>query len=78
MWAFLSSLIGAIPAAATSKPGLTAFAITAAVYIATVWRVARNKQILANLQKLPPEDRLATLELETGGVRLDRGISPEQ
>jgi hypothetical protein len=77
MWAFLSSLIEAIPAAATSEPGLIAFAITAAVYIATVWRVSRNKQILANLQKLPAEDRLAALELEMGGVRLDRGINPE-
>jgi hypothetical protein len=78
MWTFLSSLVGAIPAAATSKSGLAAFAITAGVYIATVWRVSRNKQILANLQKLPREDRLPTLELEMGGVRLAKGISPEQ
>jgi hypothetical protein len=72
MWAFLSSLVGAIPAAATSKPGLTAFAITAAVYIATVWRVSRNKQILANLQKLPPEDRLRGIAA-TGGRKYTAG-----
>jgi hypothetical protein len=67
MLTFLLSLVEAIPAAATSRAGLTAFAIAAAAYLATVWRVSRNKQILANLQKLSPEDRLPALELEMGG-----------
>ena len=78
MWAFLSSLVAAIPAAATSNAGFAAFAVAAIVYIATVWRVSRNKQILANLEKLSPKDRLPALELEMGGVRLASGISPEQ
>jgi hypothetical protein len=78
MWAFLSSLLAAIPAAATSSMALAAFAITAAAYVITMWRVSRNKQLLANIQKLPPKDRLAALETEMGGVRLSSGISPEQ
>ena len=49
-----------------------------AAYIFTVWRVARNKNLLENLEKLPPKDRMKVLEIEMGGVRLAKGISPEQ
>jgi hypothetical protein len=78
MWAFLASLVAALPTAAKSNAALTAFAITAAAYVATMWRISRNRQLLANIQKLSPKDRLAALELEMGGVRLPSGISPEQ
>jgi hypothetical protein len=73
MWSFLSSLLAALPIAAKSNAALTAFAIAAVAYTATMWRVSRN-----NIQKLSLEDRLAALEIEMGGVRLSSGVSPEQ
>ena len=78
MWEFLSAALSAIPSAVTNGYALTAYALAIAAYIITVWRVARNKNLLENIQKLPPKDRLSALEIETGGVRLAAGISPEQ
>jgi len=78
MWEFLTATLSAIPSAASNGYALAAYALVIAAYIVTVWRVARNKNLLANLQKLPPKDRLSALEIETGGVRLAAGISPEQ
>ena len=78
MWEFLTATLSAIPSAASNGYALAAYALAIVAYIVTVWRVARNKNLLANLQKLPPKDRLSALEIETGGVRLAAGISPEQ
>jgi tetratricopeptide (TPR) repeat protein len=55
-----------------------AYALALGAYVVTVWRVARNKNLLENLQKLSPKDRIGALEIEMGGVRLAAGISPEQ
>jgi hypothetical protein len=78
MWEFLTSALSAIPSAASNKYALGAYALAICAYVITVWRVARNKNLLDNLQKLPSKDRLSALEIETGGVRLAAGISPEQ
>jgi tetratricopeptide (TPR) repeat protein len=78
MLQFLVSALSAIPAAATSELALVAYALVIGAYIFTVWRVARNKNLLANLEKLPAKDRLRALESEMGGVPLAAGISPEQ
>lgn len=78
MWEFLASALSAIPAAATNRFSLIAYTIAAAAYVFTVWRVQRNKNLLENLQKLSPKDRIGALEIEMGGVRLAAGISPEQ
>jgi hypothetical protein len=78
MWEFLTSALSAIPSAAVNKYALGADALAISAYVITVWRVARNKNLLENLQKLPAKDRLSALEVETGGVRLAAGISPEQ
>jgi hypothetical protein len=78
MWQFLVSALSAIPAAATNKFSLVAYALAMAAYVFAVWRVARNKNLLQHLQKLPPKDRLAALETEMGGVRLAAGLSPEE
>jgi hypothetical protein len=75
---FLKAALAAIPSAATSGYALAAYALVVAAYVFTVWRVARNKNLLEHLEKLPPKDRLKALEIETGGVRLAAGISPEQ
>jgi hypothetical protein len=78
MWEFLRVALSAIPSAASNWYALGAYTLAIAAYVITVWRVARNKNLLANIQKLPPKDRLSALEIETGGVRLAAGISPEQ
>jgi hypothetical protein len=56
---------------------LVAYALAAAVYALSVWRVSRNKNLLANLQKLPPKDRRKALEREMGS-NLAPKISAEQ
>ena len=61
MWEFLSAALSAIPSAVTNGYALTAYALAIAAYIITVWRVARNKNLLENIQKLPPKDRLSAL-----------------
>jgi hypothetical protein len=78
MWEFLASALSAIPSAASNKYAFGAYALAICAYVITVWRVARNKNLLESLQKLPPKDRLSALEVETGGARLAAGISPEQ
>jgi len=78
MLQFLKAALSAIPSAAVNGYAFGAYALAIAAYVLTVWRVARNKNLLANIQKLPPKDRLSVLEIEIGGVRLAKGISPEQ
>jgi hypothetical protein len=78
MWQFLEAALSAIPAAATNAYAFGAYALVVLAYVVVAWRVARNKNLLANIEKLPPNDRLSALEVETGGVRLASGISPEQ
>ena len=78
MWQFLEAALSAIPAAATNSYTFGAYALVVLAYVVVAWRVARNKNLLANIEKLPPNDRLSALEIETGGVRLASGISPEQ
>ena len=78
MWSFLSAALSSIPAAATSQLALIAYGMAIVAFIVTVWRVTRNRNLLQNLQRLRPDDRLVALEIEMGGVRLETGISPEQ
>jgi hypothetical protein len=75
---FLQALLAAIPAAASSAYGLAAYALATFACVFFIWRVVRNKNLLENLEKLPPEHRLAVLETDMGGVRLAKGLSPEQ
>jgi len=78
MGGFISSALSAIPSAATNKLALIAYALALGANMAIAWRVTRNKNLLSHLTNLPEYDRLAALELEMGGVRLTKGISPEQ
>lgn len=78
MWDVLRSLLSAIPAAAASPYAFAAYALVVAAYVITAWRVTRNKNLLDNLQKLSPKERVKVLEIEMGGVHLATGISPEQ
>ncbi|PIT04503.1 hypothetical protein TSA1_29930 [Bradyrhizobium nitroreducens] len=76
--AFLNAALSAIPSVAGSKYSLIAYALAIGAYVFFVWRVTRNKNLLKSIEKLPARDRLSALEIEMGGVRLARGISPEQ
>jgi hypothetical protein len=78
VWQFLTAALSAIPSAATSWYALLAYALAIAASVFSVWRVARNKTLLENIQKLPSKDRLIALRIEMGGVHLAKGISPEQ
>lgn len=78
MLQFLKAALSAIPSAAVNGYAFGAYALAIAAYVLTAWRVSRNKNLLANIQNLPPKDRLSVLEIEIGGVRLAKGISPEQ
>jgi hypothetical protein len=76
---FLETAFGAIGAAASSRLGLVAYALAIAAGVVVALRVQRNRHLLANLEKLPPDQRLRALELEMhGGSRLARGLRPEQ
>ena len=50
---FLKSALAAIPSAATSPAAFVAYLAALLAFVYTQHRVARNKQLLANLQKLP-------------------------
>jgi tetratricopeptide (TPR) repeat protein len=78
MLEFIKAALSAVPSAATNGYALAAYALAIAAYVVVAWRVDRNKNLLENLQKLPPKDRLSALETEIGGIRLAAGISPEQ
>jgi hypothetical protein len=75
---FLQALLAAVPAAASSGYGLAAYALATLACVFFIWRVVRNKNLLEHIEKLPPEDRLRALEIEMGGARLAKGLSPEQ
>lgn len=75
---FLQALLAAIPAAASSAYGLIAYALATLACVFFIWRVVRNKNLLEHIEKLPPKDRLRALEIEMGGARLAKGLSPEQ
>ena len=78
MQSFLASALAAIPSAATSKLALAAYAFALITYLASVYRVTRNKNLLRYLERLPEGDRLGALEIEMGGVQLASGITAEQ
>lgn len=75
---FLKAFLDAIPAVASSPYGLAAYALATAAFVFFIWRVVRNKNLLEHIEKLPPKDRLRALEIEMGGARLAKGLSPEQ
>jgi hypothetical protein len=78
MWEFLKAALSAVPSAATNGYAFGAYALAIAAYVVVAWRVARNKNLLEHIQKLPSKDRLSALQIEIGGVPLAAGISPEQ
>lgn len=77
MWEILRQAWSAIPAASTNTRALIAYCLTVIAWAFIAFRVKRNQNLLANLQKLPETDRLRALESEMGRVKLREGLSPE-
>jgi hypothetical protein len=75
---FLKTALQNIPAAAGSPLAFLAYALCIMAWNIIAWRVQRNKQLLVAIQKFPPADRLAALELEMGSVKVPAGLTPEQ
>ncbi|OGT60248.1 MAG: hypothetical protein A3E01_15535 [Gammaproteobacteria bacterium RIFCSPHIGHO2_12_FULL_63_22] len=64
----LRTALESLPIVATSGYALTAYVLTLAAYVVLGWRVARNKNLLANLEKVPEADRLRVLQMEMDTV----------
>lgn len=75
---FLNSAIKALPTVASSPLALIAFLSLVAAWLIIGIRVQRNKNLLKNLEKVPPNDRLQALRDEMGRVRIKSGLTPEQ
>lgn len=72
---FLQSTLRALPAAATNPLAFIGYAITVTAWLILSIRVARNKELLANLEKLPEADRLPALRAEMGMIDPPSGMS---
>ena len=75
---FIKSAIKALPIVASSPLALIAFLCLVGAWVVIGLRVQRNKNLLANLEKLPSKDRLQALKDEMGTVRIKSGLTPEQ
>jgi hypothetical protein len=52
---FLSRALVALLQVASSYPALAGYALVIVVWAMIAWKVQRNKLLLANLSKLPPQ-----------------------
>jgi hypothetical protein len=75
---FLQAALQAIPEAAKSPLAFLAYSVALLAWVIISFRVARNKQLLRNLEKLPLGDRLIALQNEMGVLPLAEGLTPEQ
>lgn len=75
---FLKNALQALPYASQNLYGLIAYAITILAWFVIAIKVVRNKHLLKNLEKLPPQDRLPALQIEMRGVNIKEGVKPEQ
>ncbi|MGO6875412.1 hypothetical protein ACCS85_26765 [Rhizobium ruizarguesonis] len=73
---FLTGALQAIPQAATSPYAFIAYLSAVLAWVAITYRVKRNETLLANIDKLPAEDRRLALEAEMGAAAVHGGISP--
>src|ERR1043165_7878183 len=78
MLTFFKTALDNLPVVATSGYALAAYIVTLAASVLIAWRVKRTSTLLHHIDKFPKSHRLAALETEVGGVRLARGLSPEQ
>ena len=74
---FLTGALKAIPQAATSPYAFIAYLVAILAWVVISYRVKRSEILMANIDKLPPEDRRIALEAEMGAAAVEGGISPE-
>lgn len=73
-----SSIVDALPNAAHSPLALVAYAMVVTAWAVLGWRIRRNRNLLAHLEKLPEKDRLEALRLEMGEQSLKTALNAEQ
>jgi len=67
-----------LPEISSSPVALFCYVVTIAAWAYFGVSVRRHKNLLNNLEKLRPEDRLKALESQLGEGKLRRGLDPEQ
>ncbi len=75
---FFKSALAALPSAAQNPLAFMAYVMVIVSATIIALKAKRNQQLLANLEKLPAEDRLKALELEMESVRVPPNLTPEQ
>lgn len=75
---FFKSALAALPSAAQNPLAFMAYVLVIVSATIIALKTKRNQQLLANLEKLPAEDRLKALELEMESVRVPPNLTPEQ
>jgi hypothetical protein len=75
---FIKFAFESIPSVAQSPLALVAYIAAVVAWTIVSVRIRRNRNLLKNLEKLRPQDRLAALELEMGTVRVPGGLTPSQ
>ena len=75
---FFKSAFAALPTAAQNPLAFMAYVLVIISATLIALKAKRNQQLLANLEKLPPEDRLKALELEMEAVRVPPNLTAEQ
>ena len=75
---FFKSAFAALPTAAQNPLAFMAYVLVIISATLIALKAKRNQQLLNNLEKLPPEDRLKALELEMEAVRVPPNLTAEQ
>ena len=75
---FFKSALAALPSAAQNPLAFMAYVMVIVSATIIALKAKRNQQLLNNLEKLPPEDRLKALELEMEAVRVPPNLTAEQ
>ncbi|HSS50756.1 MAG TPA: hypothetical protein VLX28_17590 [Thermoanaerobaculia bacterium] len=75
---FLQSALSSLPSVATSPLAFLGYCLLLAVWLAIALKIKRHHQLLSQLHKLPPKDRIKALQDELSGVKIKSGLTPEQ
>ena len=71
----LKAALSAIPQAAQNPFAFLAYIAALSAWVLIAARVRRNRNLLAHLDKLPPQDRLIALKSEMGEIPVPEGLS---
>lgn len=74
----LQVLLSNIPEAASGTQATIMYIAVVVSWTILGWRIRRNKNLLRNIEKLPPGDRTDALIAEMGAVRVPKDLTPDQ